>query len=221
MASKLDVWNQALVHLEKEPLASLSSEKEARYVFDAAWPGVVAQAFNEGDWNFAKKSVALSLNNSETAALGWSYVFDYPDDYERTIAVSNVPDFAQQFFDYIDQDGFIHANTNALYLRYVSTTKQADNQVTAWPTMFWRYVAVKLAHETCGKLTSGATLGDKLEKMEKKALRQLKSVDARNQPNAQIPAGSWIRARRGGYGGNSGLGNTIVGGEISFGEGDV
>lgn len=221
MASKLEVWKQALVHLEKDTTITLTSQVEARYVFDSAWAGVVAEAFNEGDWNFAKKSATLALNAVETAALGWTYVFDYPADYERTIAVSNVPDFSQEFFDYIDQGGFIHANTNVLYLRYISDAKQADAQVSTWPTMFWRYVAVKLARETCGKLTSGATLGDKLEKMEKKAMRQLKSVDARNQPNAQIPAGSWIRARRGGYGRTTGLGNTVVGGEIVFGEGDV
>lgn len=220
MASKLDVWKQALVHLEKDTNITLSSTVEARYVFDAAWAGVVAQAFNEGDWNFAKKSVALVINGSETAATGWTYVFSYPADYERTIAVSPVPDFRQEFFDYIDQGGFIHTNTNVLYLRYISDARQADDQVSTWPTMFWRYVAVKLAHESCGKLTSGSTLGDKLEKMEKKALRQAKSVDARNQPNAQVPTGSWLRSRKG-YGGGSGLGGTVVGGEITFGEGDV
>lgn len=221
MASKLDVWKQALVHLEKDTNITLTSALEARYVFDSAWGGIVAQAFNEGDWNFAKKSVALVVNGSETAATGWTYVLDYPTDYERSIAICNVPDFRHEFYDYIDQGGFIHANTDTLYLRYISDAKQADDQVTTWPTMFWRYVAVKLAHETCGKLTSGATLNDRLEKMEKKALRQAKSVDARNQPNAQIPTGSWLRSRKGGYGSNSQLGGIVVGGEIVFGEGDV
>ncbi|MDR6818504.1 hypothetical protein J2X76_003681 [Neorhizobium sp. 2083] len=224
MANKLAVWNQALVHLEKEGLASLTSEMEARYVFERAWPGVVEEAFNEGDWNFAKVSAALVLNVVETAAVGWTYVFDYPEDYIRTVAVSNVPDFQQEFFNYIDQGGFIHANQNVMYLRYISSammTVDDDDDDLPWPTLFWRYVALKLAYETCGKLTGGASLRDDLEKRKEKALRQAKSVDARNENNKIDRPGSWLRARRGFYGYGNRLGNTIVGGEIVPDEGDV
>lgn len=223
MASKLDVWKQALVHLGKDAnaLTSLTQEHEARYQFDAAWSGVVAEAFNEGDWNFAKKTVALVVNGGATVALGYSFAFDYPADYERSIAISNVPDFNQEFRDYVDQDGFLHSNSSAIYLRYIGDGKQSDINIPMWPTMFWRYVAVKLAAETCEKLTGSATLKESLDKAASVALRKAKSVDARNEPNKVIRAGSWIRSRRGGYGPNSGLGNTIVGGEIVFDEGDV
>jgi hypothetical protein len=222
MADKLQVWKQALIHLGKNTSSfTLSSQTEPRYVFDDAWAGVVEEAFNEGDWNFAKVSAALVLNGSETAAVGWTYVFDYPEDYVRTVAVSNIPDFNSPFYDYVDQGGFLHANSNVMYLRYISSAKTEDDEVASWPTMFWRYVAMKLAYETCEKLTSGATKQEDLEKRLKKALRQAKSVDARNENNKVEQVGSWMRARRGGYGRSSGLGNTIVGGEVQFEEGDV
>lgn len=222
MVTKLAVWKQALIHLEKDSSAfTLTSEVEARYVFDDAWPGVVEEAFNEGDWNFAKVSAALVLNGVETPAAGWSFVFAYPDDYLRTIAIANIPDFRQAFYDYIDQGGFIHANQNVMYLRYISNAKMADAAVESWPTMFWRYVAVKLAYETCGKLTSGSTKEVSLEKRKEKALRQAKSVDARNENNKVEQPGSWLRARRGFYGNGNRIGNTIVGGEIVLGDGDV
>ena len=55
-----------------------------------------------------------------------------------------------------------------------------------------------------------------------KALRQAKSVDARNENNKVIQPGSWLRARRGGgVGGSCQSGGTLVGGEITFGEGEV
>lgn len=222
MADKLATWKQALIHLEKETITTVTDDVEPRYVFDAAWPGVVAEAFNEGDWNFAKKSVALVLNVSETAALGYTYVFDYPADYMRTLVVSATTDFMRGGIpDYVDQGGFLHSNNNVLYLRYISDAKMVDASVTTWPDMFWLYVAVKLALATCGKLTSGDTLYERLEKKQKKALRQLKSVDARNEPNKTIPMGSWLRARRSGYGNSGELGNIVVGGEIQFEEGDV
>ncbi|MQW45577.1 hypothetical protein GHK68_25790 [Sinorhizobium meliloti] len=220
MADKLQVWKQALVHLQKETISTLTDDVPAVYTFGAAWDGVVEEAFNAGDWNFAKLSVALSLNSTETPAVGWSYVFNYPPDWMRTVAINSSPDFRTRFYDYVDEDGFLHANTNILYLRYISRAKMTD--VASWPSMFWRYVAAKLAYDTCGRLTSGDTLEDKLEKRTEKALRQAKSVDARNENNKVLNPGSWLLSRYGGYGPcGSNDGGTLVGGEITFQEGDV
>lgn len=220
MADKLQVWKQALVHLEKATIITLTDDVEAVNVFTNAWPGVVEEAFNAGDWNFAKVSAALTRNVVETAAVGWSYVFDYPDDWMRTVAVNNSPNFRSPFYDYVDEGGFLHANTEVLYLRYISNAKMTDALVSSWPTMFWRFVALKLAFDTCGRLTSGDTLEQKLEKRLDKALRQAKSVDARNENNKVLAPGSWLRARHGFNG--CGSSNTYtVGGEITFEEGDV
>jgi hypothetical protein len=222
MADKLAVWNQALVHLEVHALTSLTDDAEARYVFDQAWDGVVEEAFDDGDWNFAKATVALSESSSGTAALGWTYVFDYPSDHQRTIALSDRTPFNldDQFWDYLDEGGYIHADTPTLYMRYISNAKQATAEISTWPTFFWRYVAMKLAYEACGKITGGQTDKEMLEKRLMKALRKAKSVDARNEPNKRVPTGTWIKARRGGYG-RGRDGGTLVGGEITLGEGDV
>jgi hypothetical protein len=221
MADKLAVWNQALVHLEKQPLVSLTSDVEPRYVFDTAWPGVVEEAFNEGDWNFAKVSAQLDLNGSETPAIGWSYVFDYPDDYMRTVAVSSIPDFFHPFYAYVDQGGFLHSSSDVLYLRYISEAKMVDASVPSWPALFWRYVALKLAFETCGKLTGGTTLGQLLEKKMEKALRKAKNIDARNENNKVERPGSWLLSRGGTYGRRGGYAGSLVGGSIVPEEGDV
>lgn len=221
MATKLQIWKQALVHLEKATIVELTDDVEATYVFDNAWAGAVEEAFNSGDWNFAKVSAALSANGALTPAVGWSYAFDYPPDWLRTVTLSNSPSFAT-FHDYADEGGKLHANTQALYLRFISNVNAADDKISTWPTMFWRYVALKLAFDTCGKLTSGDTMEDKLRQRMEKALRQAKNVDARNENNKVIQPGSWLRARRGaGVGGSHDSGGTLVGGQITFGEGDV
>lgn len=221
MADKLQVWKQALVHLQKATINTLTDDVEAVYVFTSAWPGVVEEAFNAGDWNFAKVSVALSADPLGSTTVGWSYAFDYPDDWVRTVAVSNAPDFRSAFHHYADEGGLLHANADVLYLRYVSDTFAADNQIDTWPTMFWRYVALKLAYDTCGRLTSGDTLEDKIEKRMEKALRQAKNVDARNENNKVLAPGSWLRSRNGGWGAGSQNMQTLVGGQIVPGEGTV
>lgn len=218
MASKLQVWKQALVHLEKETIANTTdTEVTAVNVFTNAWDGVVEEAFNEGDWN-AFKATAPMTRLVATPASGWSYVFDYPDDYLRTIAISPSGIFQRGYMAFTDQGGFLSANTDTLYIEYISSAKITE--VETWPTMFWRYVALKLAFETCGRLTGGDGLRDRLERQVEKALRKAKSVDARNENNKQIGPGSWLRARRG-----SGIGNqsiiTTLGGAINFEEGDV
>lgn len=224
MATKLQVWKQALVHLEKETIANTTdTEVTAVNVFTNAWEGVVEEAFNEGDWNIFKVSAALALNAIVTPSSGWSYVFDYPADYLRTVTVSSSPVFHNAYMDFADEGGYLHANTDTLYIRYISNLKmtaaeEADD--LGWPTMFWRYVALKLAFETCGRLTSSSGLRDRLEKQVEKALRKAKSVDARNENNKRLGAGSWMRAR-GGWAGFGGCITTTIGGEIVPEEGDV
>lgn len=221
MADKLAIWKQALVHLGQASVTTLTDDVEARYVFDDAWQGVVEEAFNEGDWNFAKKSASLSASGTGTVAPGWTYVWDYPSDYLRTVAVSQYAGFRDPFREYIDEGGFLHTNTTPIYLRYISDAAMADNQISTWPTMFWRYVAVKLAYDTCERITNGATAQDRLEARLQKSLRKAKSVDARNENNKVIYPGSWLRSRTSGAGIGDNRGGTLVGGQISFEEGDV
>ena len=221
MATKLQIWKQALVHLEKATISTLTDDVEAVNVFSAAWAGVVDEAFSSGDWNFAKASVALSPDGSVLPAVGWQYAFSYPDTWLRTVAVNDRPEFASQFYHYADEGGYLHANTPLLYLRYISSEKASDAGVTSWPVMFGRYVALLLAYDTCGKLTSGDTLEEKLRRRLEIARNKAKSIDARNENNKVLGTGSWLSARFGAGVGRGRQGGTLVGGEITFSEGDV
>ena len=219
MVTKLAVWKQALIHLELATITDVTDDVEAVNVFNNAWDGTVLECFNSGDWNAFKKSAALSESGTGTASVGWSYVFDYPDDYLRTVAVSPIPRFDEPWGDFLDEGGFLHANTTPVYLRYISDAQATV--LTNWPVMFWRYVALQLAVDTCGKLTNGASLYDKLSKERDVAWRKAKSIDARNENHKRVSRGSWMKARLGGFGQLGDRGGTLVGGQISFDEGDV
>lgn len=218
MVDKLAVYKQAELHIGKGTITTLSDDVEARYKFDQAWLGVVEEAFNEGDWNFAKKTASL-IASADVPIEGWSYSFGYPDDYLRTLGVSPYARWSGAFYDYADQAGSLYANTDTLVINYIR--KDLIDNVAVWPTMFWRYVALKLAYETCEALTNGSTKQQDLENRMKKALRQAKSVDARNENNKRLAPGSWMRSRDGWGGlGNGGIATTL-GGEIVPEEGDV
>lgn len=219
MTTKLIVWNQALMHLGSAPIADTTSTSVmAVNVFNNAWTGVTEEAFNEGDWNFAKKTVPLVVSDSGVASSGYTYAYAYPSDYFRTIAVSPDPHFSSPYNHYMDEGGLLHCSSTDIYLRHISNSYLDD--LSVWPTMFWRFVAWKLAFETCERLTQGATQRDKLEKDVKTALRKAKSVDARNQQGGVIDRGSWLRGMRSNDLGNSPI-ISIGAGEIVLSEGDV
>lgn len=70
MVTKLDVYQQAELHIGKSTITALTNEVEARYKFDQAWTGVVEEAFMEGDWNFAKKTSSLSASGAPRLLVG-------------------------------------------------------------------------------------------------------------------------------------------------------
>lgn len=219
MADKLGVWVQACVHLGLARVTSLTEDTETRYVFDDAWPGVLAEAFNSGDWNRFKKTVQLSASSTGTASVGFSYVYDYPADYVRTVTVSPNTLFDSIYEDWRDEGGYLHANTTPVYLRYISNNLADDAGVQYWPDMFWRYVAVLLAFETCERLTQSTTSVELLAKLLERTHRKAKNIDARNENNKVLRSGSWLRARGGTCGSSSST--TSVGGSISPLDGDV
>lgn len=220
MADKLAVWKQALIHLGSAPINTLTDAVVSVNVFNNAWPGVVEEAFSAGDWNFAKATVELVASVSGVASPGHAYVYDYPASYMRTVAVSPDTRFLTPFNSFLDEGSLLHSNTTPIYIRYISNVNMDDANIGTWPTMFWRYVAVKLAYETCERITQSTTREAVLNKLLTKALRRAKSVDARNEPGKEIPQGSWLRARRGDdrQGGDF---SSVVGGEIILSEGDV
>lgn len=221
MATKLEIWNQALVHLGSAPLPTLLTETPAKNVFTNAWGGVVAEAMTEGSWSFAQKSVEI-VASAGTPSAGFSYAFDYPDDYEQTISVCPEPQFVTPFYAFRNEGGILSANITPIYLRYIRNDLTDDAGIATWPTFFWRFVAAKLAYETCERITQSTTGDQRLERIMLKALRKAKSVNARNEPGELVPQGSWMRARNGGAGvGRGGTFNSIGAGEIVLGEGDV
>lgn len=198
MADKLQIYNQALLNVGQEPLVTLDDDVESRRILDIAWAGATEQALNEGDWNFAKKTVLLTASASPPS-VGFAYAFDYPADWLRTVWISPDRRTGYGYTDYEDAGGLISAGNGSLYLNYISNASLATPAV--WPVMFWKYVAWRLAYETVEKLTNSTTKMQQLEKPMKEALSYARNIDARNEQNKVIASGSWMRSRRGGYDG--------------------
>lgn len=198
MATKLSLWNDALRAIGELRLASLTEDVEARYVLDDAWTGTVEFLFTEGLWNFATETVKITSDLGQPPIPGWSYTFDKPVGWLRTIAVSTTSLFREEAV-YRDEGNRIYANVDTLYIRFLSNNKSADDQITNWPPSFCNAVSAYLAMLCAERLSGSEAKADKLATEYEKALASAKNKDAMDQATLYIRPGNWIRAMRGSY----------------------
>lgn len=60
MATKLQIYNEALRHVGDLRLATLTDDVEARYSLDDAWSRAIEKSFTQGLWNFATRTEQLT-----------------------------------------------------------------------------------------------------------------------------------------------------------------
>lgn len=196
MATKLSLYNEALRAIGDLRLVSLTEEVEARYVLDDAWEDCVELVFTEGLWNFATKTEVITADLGQTPIPGFSFVFNKPLYWLRTITVSPTSLFTDEAV-YRDEGNRIYANWDTLYIRFISSEKAVDEQVENWPPAFAGVVSACLAKE-CGERLSGS--GEKAEGLAaeyKDALATAKNKDALDQSKVVFRPGSWVRSMRG------------------------
>lgn len=196
MATKLQIWNKALRSLRKPRLAALTDNVTTRYELSDCWSTVVAEVAEAGLWNFGIVTASVSTTSGLTAIAGYQYGFSHPAAWVRTIAVSSSALFETEL-DYRDENGAIFANVTPIYLRYVASTKFADDYVTTWPASFAAAVAARLAWELAEVLGESTEMRQAVRDEFEAAMRRAKNLDAMNQPAIRFKEGTWSRAMRG------------------------
>lgn len=198
MASQLSIYQEALEHLGERPLASLTEDREPRRALDQAWDRTVLYCLEKGFWNFALRSVELEAEAAVDPAFGYAYCFAKPTDWIRTFTVS-AGDTFHPIDDYLDENGYWNADSDPLYVRYVSSDTDFGLNYSAWPGSFSAYVAAALARRVCKRLTNSTDTYEILFKLESRHLADAQSKDAVNQGPQRMPAGSWTTSRSSGH----------------------
>jgi hypothetical protein len=201
VTSKLALFNEALRHLGERKLAALTDNNEPRRVLDDIYDAaIIKRCLEAGQWEFAKRSAALSYNPSVVPTFGLRYAFDKPTDYVRLCAISDNAYFEPTLQAYREEGGFWLADVETLYLSYVSNDVQYGADLSLWPESFVELVAITMALKAAPRLTHSEAKLERLEKAHKKARAQAASIDAMNSANPTLPPGNWVSARMGGRG---------------------
>lgn len=94
------------------------------------------QMLELGAWKWAIVTASLS-GNGQTPSPPYSYRFDKPDVWMRTIRVFRLESSRECDIDYRDETNDIHANYNPIYVRYITTAAIIPSS-SWWPESFRR-----------------------------------------------------------------------------------
>lgn len=195
MATKLGIFNTALGHLGERKISSLSEAREPRRVLDDFYDGTVAYALERGFWNWAMRSISLLSSDSYDPPFGQQYAFEKPTDWVRTYTIAANENLTPPLLDVIDEGGLWYANSDPLYIKYVSNDTTWGMDLSLWSQSFADYVAARLANRACKRITGNAPSEDLLRE-EKRSLAIAKSRDAMDEPPGFPPTGTWATSRR-------------------------
>ncbi len=198
--SQLKLYNGALRECGERSLASLSEDREPRRKLDEVWDGgrFVTSILEEGDWNFATRSIEAEADEGLTPDFGLPNGFEKPEDWVRTSMVCSDEFFKSPYNNYTDEAGHWYAGLDTLYIQYVSNDADYGLDYSKWPESFTTWAEKRLALKVHKRLTAAKSDYDELKKDEKKWLIMARAKDARAQGAVFMPRGNWSAARNSG-----------------------
>lgn len=200
MATKLGLFNAALLEIGEARLASLTEAREARYVLDDCYDNVLADCLEAGQWNFAVRTVQLAADTGINPNFGHPEIFAKPSDWVRTVglATDELLQCPLTDFDYKDEVGYWATNVTPIYVAYVSNDASFGLNLTAWPRGFTRFVEVALADRIVLRIAQNSGEKERLETVAlPRAKRMALSRDAMNEGDKFRRRSTWNSARGG------------------------
>ena len=214
-ATRLSVYNGALLLCGERALSALTDAVEARYLLDTVWNNNgVDGCLEEGQWEFAMRTIQIDYDTGITPTYGYARAFNKPTDWILTSAVCSDEFFRVPLTRYVDEAAYWYADIDTIYVRYVSNDANYGGNLAGWPRSFTEFVEAHFASKIILKVSSSeeklrAFVNPENPKhsIRGRALLHAKSRCAMASPT-QVPAtGSWSRSR--GSGSSRGdLGNT-------------
>jgi hypothetical protein len=200
MATKLEVYNLALFELGESRLASLAENREPRRVLDDVWQNAVETCLQAASWNFASRTVRIDADPTIETTFGWAYVFAHPDDWLRTVGVSEDEYLDYPLDRYLDEGGRFLADVDPIYLRYVSNDAAYGFDLSLWPANFTAYVAAYVASRIATRVRESKM--DDMVKLSRLRFSKAAATDSLGQPTTIKPVGRFVRAMHGTSSGN-------------------
>lgn len=177
-ADKLKYYNDALVHLGQNSLASLTDDIEPRYLLDNAWDlGAVKYCLEVAKPVFSRKTALL--NSPATSSVhDLDQVHTLPTDYIVMVAPYSDNKLDDKLSRYIIEGNTLACDIDPVYLRYISDDYETTN--TYWSQSFVRVLTSYLARELTIKIAPNRY--EELSNLLTSRVEILQDLDAANEP---------------------------------------
>lgn len=201
--SRLQLYNDALLLLGERAITALTDVSQSRSLLDTVWTdGGVNLCLEEGQWEFAMRTIRIDYDPGITPSYGYARAFDKPTDWILTSAVCTDEFFRVPTLRYVDESGFWYSDLDQLYVRYVSNDTAYGMNLALWPQTFADFVAAHFATKIIlqvsndpGKLKLFINPENSLHSIRGRALLNAKSRCAMASPTQLRAQGNWAVAR--------------------------
>lgn len=198
---RLAIYNDALLLCGERALASLTENRETRYLLDQVWNNQGVDAcLEEGQWFFAMRTISIDYDPTVEPPFGYNRAFEKPTDWILTSSLASDEFFRQPLSRYTDESGYWYSDLDILYVRYVSNDDDYGLNIGAWPRSFTEFVIAHFAYKAILKITNDEDRRKQVAVLREHLKKVAKGKSAMADPTQYPAQGNWTRARmRGGY----------------------
>lgn len=201
-ATRLGLYNEALLALGERQLASLSENRAPRRYLDVAWNNdALGKLLIAGQWKFAQRTVQMDADAGLSTGFGYPYAFAVPTDLVRTTRVCTDEFLNNPLEAYEEENGLYYASLDRFYLSYVSRDTGYGGDLSRWPPNFVAFAKHWLAAQILPSLTGARTDKEDFAKETRRLHNRAEATDAMEQGTKYPPSGTWVNARLRGRGG--------------------
>jgi hypothetical protein len=186
MATKIELYNQALGHIVTErlhPTNGLTEDRKERHELDAVYDKSRAWMLEQGLWKFALRSSQLDYDPNVDTSFGLEYAFAQPTDFVRLANIASDPYFRSEVEDYVEENGVWYSDLQTLYIRYVSSHADYGGDIGLFPENY------------CVALTADMALRSSLQITKDRVSRNDLMLDALDERVKRKPPGRWPMVR--------------------------
>lgn len=196
MTTRLSIYNDALLLCGERALASLTEDREPRYLLDQVWDNDgLNYCLEEGQWYFATRTIQIDYDTAISPPFGYQHGFTKPDDWVLTCALCSDAYFRAPLTQYVDEAGYWYADLDSLFVRYVSNDAAYGLDMARWPRIFTEFVAAQFASKMVLKLTNDDDRLARILKLRERLLSDAKNKNMMAEPTRFAARGSWSQSR--------------------------
>lgn len=166
--SKVSICSNALLLVGDETIASFDESTSRARLVSNLWEDIRRATLRMHPWNFARRRVLLAPL-ATAPAFDWSYAFQLPGDWLRTVSIGE----REEFDEFEMEDGKILCDLSSIKLRYIY---DHDN-VAAWDALFVEAATFHMASAIAYPITKSASMQESMKGMLAGVLQLARAVN--------------------------------------------